>query len=157
MRELRIVDALELAAAYAQADYAVVMDGDALPLRVGQPAGDLEAYRPARSYALITAWNPASAPHPDSANEAADAALVARLDAAGIARQPAQGSSSDGQWREPGWLVFDVSEAGLDLLAREFGQAAVLAWTAGEPVRLRMQMPRPPRADSLACVDWAVD
>src|SRR5688572_10885378 len=79
MRELRIVDALELAAAYAQADYAVVMDGDALPLRVGQPAGDLEAYRPARSYALITAWNPASAPHPDSANEAADAALVARL------------------------------------------------------------------------------
>jgi hypothetical protein len=157
MRELRIVDALELAAAYAQADYAVVMDGDALPVRVGQPACDLEAYRPARRYALITAWNPASAPHPDSANEAADAALVARLDAAGIDRQPAQGSSSDGQWREPGWLVFDVSEAGLDLLAREFGQAAVLAWTAGEPVRLRMQMPRPPRAESLACVDWALD
>jgi len=157
MRELRIVDALELAATYAAADYAVVMDGDALPLRVGEPASDLEAYRPAQRYALITAWNPASTLHSHAANETADAALVARLDAAGIARQPAQGSSSDGQWREPGWLVFDVSEVGLDLLAREFGQAAVLSWAAGEPVRLRMQMPRPASAEALACVDWAVD
>jgi hypothetical protein len=157
MRELRIVDALELAAAYAQADYAVVMDGDALPLRVGEPALDLEAYRPARRYALITAWNPASTPHSDVANETADAALVARLEAAGIDRQPAQGSSHDGQWREPGWLVFDVGEPALDLLAREFGQAAVLSWAPGEPVRLRMQMRRPAQADTLACVDWALD
>ena len=157
MRELRIVDALELAATYVAADYAVVMDGDALPLRVGQPACDLEAYRPAQRYALITAWNPASTPHSDAANTTADAALVARLDAAGISRQPAQGSSSDGQWREPGWLVFDVSEVGLDLLAREFGQAAVLSWAAGEPVRLRMQLPRPACADDLECVDWAVE
>ncbi|QSX78097.1 DUF3293 domain-containing protein [Agrilutibacter solisilvae] len=157
MRALRIVDALELAAAYAGAEYAVVMDGDALPLRVGRPASDLEAYLPARSYALITAWNPASIPHSDAANESANAALVARLDAAGIARQPAQGYSSDGQWREPGWLLFDVGEMGLDLLAREFGQAGVLAWSHGQPVRLRMQLSRPERADELSCVDWALD
>ena len=157
MRELRIVDAIELAAAYAAAEYAVVMDGDALPLHVGLPASDLEAYRPALRYALITAWNPASAPHSDAANETADAALVARLDAAGIARQPAEGYSSDGRWREPGWLLFDVSEMGLDLLAREFGQAGVLTWTPGEPVRLRMQLSRPERAGELTWVDWALE
>jgi hypothetical protein len=157
MRALQIVDATELAAAYADAEYAVVMDGDALPLRVGQPALDLEAYWPAQRYALITAWNPASTPHSDAANETADAALVARLDAAGITRRPAQGYSRDGRWHEPGWLLFDISQIGLDLLAREFGQAGVLSWAKGEPVRLRMQLPRPARPCSLDCVDWAVD
>ena len=41
MRELQIVDAAELATAYAAAEYVVVLDGDALPLRVGEPASDL--------------------------------------------------------------------------------------------------------------------
>ena len=42
MRELQVVDASELAAAYAAAHYAVVLDGDTVPLRVGHPAsGDL--------------------------------------------------------------------------------------------------------------------
>ena len=70
MRELQIVDAAELAAAYATADYVVVLDGEPMPLRVGEPATDLEAYVPASRYAFITAWNPASQPRSDSANEA---------------------------------------------------------------------------------------
>jgi hypothetical protein len=155
MRELHIVNAAELADAYAEAEYAVVLDGDALPIRVGEPARDMEAYWPASRYAFITAWNPASVPHSDTANETANAALVARLDAIGASRLPAHAFDKEGRWREEGWLVEGIGEALLDLIAREFGQAGVLAWTFGEPVRLRMQMARPGSAVPRDCIDWA--
>jgi hypothetical protein len=155
MRELHIVDAAELAVAYAQAEYAVVLDGDALSMRVGEPARDVEAYWPAQRYGFITAWNPASVPHSDAANETANVALVARLDAIGAKRQPAHAFDKEGQWGEAGWLVADIEESMLDLLAREFRQAGVLAWAFGEPVRLRMQMPKPPGATPRDCIDWA--
>jgi len=155
MRELQIVNAAELAAAYARAEYAVALDGDALLLRVGRPAQDLEAYWPARQYGFITAWNPASVPHSDAANEAANAALLARLDAIGVPRHPAHAYDKDGHWCEAGWLVGDVDEALLDRVGREFGQAGVLAWTFGEPVRLRMLMPRPAQPVPEPCIDWA--
>lgn len=153
MRELRIVNAVELAIAYAAAEYVVVLDGDALPLRVGLPASDLEAYWPASRYAFITAWNPASQPRSESANQAADALLVNKLDAAGAVRHPAWAQDPTGHWREPGWLLGGIDEAELLRLALEFGQAAVLAWQPGEPVRLRMLMPRPPAPASAAPVD----
>lgn len=143
MRTYQVVNACELAAAYAAADYGVTLDGDAVDLRVGEPAGDLEAYWPAARYVFLTAWNPASEPHSDTANAAADALLVAQLDAEGIARQPAWASAPDGAWREPGWLLADVDDHRADHIAREFGQAAVLCWSRGEPVRLRMLVERP--------------
>jgi len=155
MRELQIVDATELADTYAAAEYAVVLDGDALSLQVGQPASDLEAYWPAQGYVFITAWNPASTPHSDTANEAADAELVARLDAAGVQRQPAWAQDPGGDWREPGWLLADLDETTVDLLAREFGQAGVLAWQRGEPVRLRMLLEKPPGAPASEFTEWA--
>ncbi|HEY0505212.1 MAG TPA: DUF3293 domain-containing protein [Lysobacter sp.] len=153
MRELQIVDAAELASAYAAADYVVVLDGEPLPLRVGQPAMDLEAYVPATRYAFITAWNPASQPRSDTANEAADLLLVAQLDAVGAPRHPAWAQGPSGDWREPGWLVANLGEDHLVRLAIEFGQAGVLDWPAGQPVRLRMLMPRP-AAPALAHIDW---
>ena len=152
-RELRILDAAGLAAAFAQAEYAVVLDGDAIRLNVGRRADDLEAYWPAQRYGFITAWNPRSAPQSDAANETANAALVARLDAIGAARQPAHAFDKEGQWREAGWLVANVEPSLLDLLGREFGQAGVLAWAFGEPVQLRMLMPRPADVE-LVNVDW---
>lgn len=155
MRQLQIVDAMELATAYADAEYAVVLDGDALRFRVGARATDLEAYWPAARYGFITAWNPASVPQPAATNDAADAALVSRLDAAGVARQPAQAYDRQGRWREAGWLVVDIEDRLLDVLAREFGQAGVLAWAFGEPVRLRMLLPRPLRADGDGYIEWA--
>lgn len=155
MRELQIVDAVELAIAYARAEYALVLDGDGLLLHVGSLARDVEAYWPARRYGFITAWNPASVPHSDAANETANAALVARLDAIGVQRQPAHAFGKDGLWCETGWLVADLEEPLLDLLGREFSQAGVLSWTAGEPVRLRMLMPRPPNAPAMEWTDWA--
>lgn len=154
MRKLQIVNAAELAIAYAVADYAVVLDGDTFALRVGEPAPDLEAYWPAAHYAFITAWNPASEPRSDAANETADALLVAQLDAAGVIRQAAWAEDPHGDWREPGWLVADLDPGTRDLLAYEFGQAGVLAWQRGEPVRLRMMMPRPADAAVSASTDW---
>lgn len=161
MRELQVVDASELATAYATARYAVRLDGDILPLRVGLPAGDLEAYWPAGRYAFITAWNPASEPHSDGANHTADALLVGQLDALGAKRQAAWAEGPDGEWREPGWLLADLDDATTDRLAREFGQAGVLAWRRGEPVRLRMLIERPSGTNcagpSAVFTDWVVD
>lgn len=157
MRELHLVDAVELATAFADAEYAAVLDGDALALRVGEPATDLEAYWPAQRYAFITAWNPASVPLSDSANETANASLIARLEAAGLSRHPAHAYDRSGEWREAGWLVANIDPKLLDQLGREFGQAGVLAWARGEPVKLRMLLPRPPHAASDPHVEWAPD
>jgi len=165
MRELQVVDASELATAYAAARYAVRLDGDTLPLRVGQPAPDLEAYWPANGYTFITAWNPASEPHSDEANQTADALMVAQLDAAGVQRLAAWAEDPDGEWREPGWLLADLDNDLVDRLAHEFGQAGVLRWQRGEPVRLRMLVERP-RDGRMATAaagftdwvgDWATD
>lgn len=160
MRELQVVDAAELARAYAAADYAVKLDGDSLRLRVGEHATDIEAYCPADRYVFLTAWNPASQPASDLSNQAADAALVAQLDAAGAQRLAAWAQDPDGDWNEPGWLVPGLELSTADLLAREFGQAAVLAWERGEAVRLRMLLERPetpdvaPGASTSTCTDW---
>lgn len=154
MRELQVVNASELAAAYAAADYCVLLDGETLPLRVGQPAADLEAYWPARRYAFITAWNPASQPHSDAANATADALLVGRLDEARAPRHPAWAEGPGGDWREPGWLLADVEPDQCIRLAQEFGQAGVLSWERGQAVRLRMMVARPANAAAAACIDW---
>src|SRR5690606_20157330 len=84
MRTFTVVDALDLAAAYAAARYGVRVDVAPLSLRVGERATELERQWPAQSYMFITAWNPASNPRPDDANHAADALLTARLDELGI-------------------------------------------------------------------------
>lgn len=157
MRELQVVNAAELALAYAAAEYAVALDGDALPLRVGRPAADLEAYWPASRYLFVSAWNPASEPHSESANRAADERLIARLEAAGIPRHAAWAQDSAGEWREPGWLLADLDDLAANALARDFGQAGVLAWRRGEPVRLRMLIARPTDAEGADYTDWIGD
>jgi hypothetical protein len=154
VRELQIVNAAELAAAFAAANYCVLLDGDTLPLRVGEMATDLEAYWPAGRYTFITAWNPASEPHSDGANETADGLLVRQLNASGVSRRPAWAEGTGGDWREPGWLLADVGTDDCLRLAQEFGQAGVLMWELGQPVRLRMMVPRPADAAATACIDW---
>lgn len=154
MDELRIVDATELARAYAAAEYGAALDGRTFELRVGAVASGLEAPWPAPCYAFITAWNPASSPRPAAPNEEADARLRARLDPLSVPRVPAWARAPDGRWREPGWLLAGVAPAQLDLLARAFGQAGTLYWACGEPVRLRMLMAAPPNLPEWPCVDW---
>lgn len=145
MRELQVVDAIELAIAYAAAEYVVQSGQQEYRLQVGRSAAAMESGFPASRYAFLTAWNPASDPRPDDANHAADARLVERLDALVIERRPAWAQSPDGRWREPGWLLCDADTDLVVTLAREFGQAGVLDWACGEPVHLRMLAPRPGR------------
>jgi hypothetical protein len=154
MREIQIVDAGELATAYAQADYAVRLDGDTFRIKVGKPAGDVEAYWPAHRYAFITAWNPASHPQSDAVNQGADSSLVAQLKAIGAPHQPAWAEDSTGDWRELGWLVAGLEPHMLDALAHEFGQAGVLHWEPGHPVRLKMYLRRPSDAPPVPHIDW---
>lgn len=146
MRELQVVDAMELAQAYAAAEYRVVHGGEELRLQVGQPAARLEALSAASHHAFVTAWNPASDPRPEDANVAADDRLVARIDSMGLERHAAWAQAPDGRWREPGWVLCDAGTEAAIALGREHGQAGVLAWKRGEPVQLHMLTPRPQRA-----------
>ncbi|HZH43793.1 MAG TPA: DUF3293 domain-containing protein [Lysobacter sp.] len=153
MSEL-LPDAAALAEAYRCARYGVEVDGDTFDLQVGASAADLEAYWPAPDYVLLTAWNPCSVPQPADANRVADEALRARLQAAAVPHLRAWASAPDGSWREDGWLLAGLGFARADALAREFGQAGVLAWRRGGPVRLRMLLPRPPGAAEEPSTEW---
>lgn len=149
-----IVDIAELARVYAAARYGASVQGRTIALHVGTPAVELELAWPGERYALVTAWNPVSQPQSRESNERADAALRERLDAAGVARVAAWAEAPDGTWYEPGWLVHGLPLATLDAIAREFGQAATLSWVHGEPVHLRMMLPRPTDGAGLRWVDW---
>jgi len=141
--------------AYLAARYEVRGPAGPLVLRVGEAAPPaLAEALPARSWTLLTAWNPGSRSRDHASNRLADAALQADLDALGLRRLPASNSDGGGQWHEPGWLVADLGTAGADTLARRYSQAGILHWPAGEAVRLRMYLARPPGVAGSPWVDW---
>jgi hypothetical protein len=150
---VELVDVDGLAAAYRAARYVAETPEGALALAVGATAPALEATIQAGSYAFVTAWNPASQPCSEGENRKADALLLAELDALGLRRWPMRASAPDGHWAEPGWLLADIASVDLDRLARAFGQAGTLFWRRGEPVRLRMVLPKPPGAGAES-TDW---
>ena len=146
-------DPVTLARAFASARYRAELGGDPVEFGVGPPADAIEARMPASSYAFITAWNPDAESRPVGDNAACDDALVARLDALGLQYRRTWAQAPDGGHREAGWLIAGLTSDRADALGREFGQAGILAWLAGAPVRLHMLMRRPPHAD-LPDVDW---
>jgi hypothetical protein len=150
---LQLLDAEALASAYRAARYVAATPAGALAVAVGAPAPALEAAIEADSFAFITAWNPASRPRDEDANRNADLALVAQLGMLESRRWPMRASAPDGDWGEPGWLLAGIDPESLDRLARAFGQAGTLFWRRGEPVRLRMALPKPPGARCDA-TDW---
>ncbi len=154
MNQFHIVDAAELARAYATARYIADLGVGTQQVVVGERAAELETAWPADTYAFITAWNPASVPHDARANQQADARLCARLDESGAGRVTMHAEATDGSWKESGWLVAGLDCTGIDALAREFGQAGVLYWPRATPVRLRMLLkPRHGHTD-LPDIDW---
>jgi len=147
----------ELALAYLDADYRWELDGRWHALAVGAPPGDalMRAHPAARSFAVLSAWNPHSQPRTEAANREADAALQAALEGTGLAHRPAFASATNRSWREPGWLVLDMPLPTLDALARRFGQLGTLHWERGGPVRLRMYAAPPGCVAELPdCIDW---
>jgi hypothetical protein len=119
----------ETIAAYLAAEYRFWGDRP-LVLRIGQASGDLAAVyrdRGAASGAVITAWNPRGVLRAPSDNHAAQAALIARLDALGLAHDPGHGADPAGAWSpEDSRLVLGVDRGAAAALGRDFGQNAIV-------------------------------
>ncbi|WP_462115680.1 DUF3293 domain-containing protein [Lysobacter xanthus] len=146
-------DPIELARAFAAARYRVELGGDPVEFGVGEMPAEIERRLPAPYYAFVTAWNPDAESQPVPENAKSDDHLVARLDALGMNYRRTWAQAPDGAHREAGWLIAGLDPARADALGREFEQAGILSWMAGEPVRLHMLMP-PPAGAELQWVDW---
>lgn len=145
---------IRLAAAWAAAHYFVsIADRDWL-FTIGRPAPDIERQLLAECYLFITAWNPPPGVQVIEANLTAAERLQARLQQAGLRHHPALACDASGGALERGWLVLDAPLPWSDALGRDFGQGGTLAWSQGEPVRLRMLWPRPAGASDDAHTDW---
>lgn len=141
--------------AYLLAHYRWEYDGVWRWLRVGEPSPELEeAFPQARSFAMLSAWNPQSEPREKAVNRREDGELHGELCRGAYNIRAAFASAPDRSWREPGWLVLDMDNASLDTLARRFGQLGTLSWEPGRVVRLRMDAVAPPGYGAFPCVDW---
>lgn len=141
--------------AYLAADYRWEIGGRWRPLPLGEVASDLESTLPqARSFGLLSAWNPYSVERGEDENRAADEQLSAALLESGLQHRPGFSSARNRSWREPSWLVMDMPEAGFDQLGRRFGQLATLYANRGDPMRLRVYHERPRDFPDHADVDW---
>ena len=150
--DLRIATLLD---AYRAADYRWELDRRWHLLHIGERAPQLEeAFPEARSFALVSAWDPQSVPRPEAANRSADEALHSALLASGLPFRPGFSSAANRSWREPSWVVMDVGVAELDRLARRFDQLGALFWLRGEPVGLRMYARQPAAIPARDCVAW---
>ena len=146
---------LALVQSYRAAEYRWQVEGRWHPLVVGEVATELEAaYPQARSFGMLAAWNPHSVRRPETDNRAADEALQAALQAAGVGYCPGFASARNRSWREPSWVVMDLATDAFDSLARRFGQLGALYARRGEPLHLRVYARRPKQDAELGGVDW---
>ncbi len=126
----------ETVAAYLAAEYRFWGERP-LVLSIGRPNRDLVAIygdRGVSSVAVITAWNPRGLIAPPTGNHAAQAALVARLDALGLAHEPGQGADPAGVWApEDSRIVFGIARQAAARLGDEFAQNAVV-WADADAV-----------------------
>lgn len=130
-----------LLAAYTAAQYRIDLDaGTALILRVQQhdPRHDslLRAAGCQHHWHLLSACNPGSQRLEAQENAARTAALRAALAQRQWEYCPAVSEAADGDWREPGYCVFDADPEALLALTRHYGQAAILAGRLGEAPQL---------------------
>ena len=118
-----------LIAAYTETHYRVFASDATLTLRIGahsEPLAKLHTQFDVTSSALLTAYNPGSDPTTDPrANLAAQASLVAALEAAGLQWTAAEGADPTGKWpTEPSVLVLGISRDQAAALAQQFQQNA---------------------------------
>jgi len=145
----------DLVHAYLAAEYRWERDGEWLDLRIGAPAPALlDRYPGARRAGLLSAWNPHSVVRPEAINRVEDERLQADLLASGCMFRPAFSSATNRSWREPSWLVIDMTEEAFDALSRRYGQLATLFWEAGGTVRMRVDAPAPPAFAGHPDIDW---
>lgn len=139
----RSVIAVETLNAYLKTRYEVFADPpfDQFIHRPCPALARLMAWHGVRTAATITAWNPESQLTEAASNQAAQAELIATLDAAGFRHLPAFGHDPDGIWPgEESRLVLGISRDTLIELGRRFAQNAVtLASRDGKPQLLLLR------------------
>jgi hypothetical protein len=109
-------------------------------LRIGDPPAAHRAWlenKGAQSATILTAWNPLGEELPAQANDRAQAALLAEIQAGEYRWLPASGQDPAGTWQpEPGFCVFDVPDDVLDRWLVQFRQNAAVQTTRQDPCRL---------------------
>ncbi|MDO8731060.1 MAG: DUF3293 domain-containing protein [Actinomycetota bacterium] len=78
---------------------------------------------------VLTAWNPGFARPTLAINEAKNQQMLAAIQAKGFEIWPAECASPDGQFREPGFLVWAMPVELGARLAAEFEQLAIYAYS----------------------------
>jgi hypothetical protein len=145
----------QLAASYLVADYRWEHDGVWRPLRIGEPASDVDsAFPDAARFGLLTAANPGQQLRADIDNRSADRALQRSMDQHGLHYRPAFVAATNRVWRAYNWLVVAPEVEVFDALTRDFGQIGTLLWPRGASVRLRMHAAMPATCAADPRVDW---
>lgn len=128
-----------------------------MPLRVDMHSTDLTRLmrkRFVQTAALLTAHNPASKKQAPAKNKKANAALLARIEALGLAWLPGHRKAfKEGDPDEDGYLVFDISGGQLEALMVEFDQEVAL-WCPSSGTPVLMLHPRARRNYSAADLVW---
>lgn len=132
--------AADLLAAYQATTYRLLLEPRAIDLRIGQPAPALDAWLQAQgapAAALLTAWNPRSLRLEPAENARRQAALLRRLQAAGLRHWPARHLADAGDWpAEDSLLITGLDRAQAQALAQAFDQNAFLWLLPGQAPQL---------------------
>jgi hypothetical protein len=131
----------EFEAAYRQTTYWVETPGFAARLRVGVASSDFDACLlplGVTAWAIITACNPRSEPHPPVENRRKQQQLADRIWQAGYVAWPALGVGDSGEWYpETSLCVLRISPENACDIARGFDQHAIVIGKVGAATELR--------------------
>lgn len=126
--------------AYCRTRYVALLAGREWTFRLGESHPDIAAELAAlriSSWAIVTAWNPASRRCSAEENERAHTRLVDELETLGLTWSPGDGHPASSDWPiERGCFVHNVSSTVALELCRQFGQTAVVFGETGRPTRL---------------------
>ena len=130
-----------LAEAYARALYVIETGDTRLTRRVG--VVDAEADAVLREHGcrigwwIVTPCNPRSLALSGADNAERLNRCAVELRALRWTTLPSHNSAEDGDWREPGFCIFDVDAEAVSALARRYGQSAIVGARLGTAPALR--------------------
>lgn len=142
------MSARDLERAYRRARYRLELADGPLELTIGEHSTELSRlleHHGARAAAFVTACNPGSLGVDAATNQAAQAALLSAAARLGHPTLPGAATDPEGAWPdEEGVLVLGIDAAAATMLARRFGQNA-LVWmnVAGIPELVWVDRPPP--------------
>jgi hypothetical protein len=135
----------EFEAAYLQTTYWVETPEFPARLRIGTSAPDFDAcLQPlgVTTWAIVTACNPRSEPHPPVENRRRQQQLADRIWQAGYVAWPALGVGDSGEWYpEASLCVLRISPEAAGDIARAFDQHAIVVGRIGAAPELRFLGP----------------